>query len=298
MTAALSAGGPKPVKIVVDSAGDVPTAWLEALDMGVIPAFVNFGQESFADDGVSLPRAEFYRRLAEASELPRTAAPPSAIAEDVIRAQLDKAERVIVFTLSAKFSSLHNGVRAAAARVDSERVLVVDTGTVSMGEGWQAICAAEAAARGDSFEQVIDTARRVRARTRLVPVINTLEYLRRGGRISRVVASLGGLLQIKPMLDVGGDGDVTTIARTRTMSKAVQGLVDLTHSQAPFERLALLHSHFPQGAAELETALHDVLPNGERAVMRGDVCTAIGTHVGPGCVGVAWVRAEAGSTSP
>jgi DegV family protein with EDD domain len=280
----------QPVKIVIDSASDLPVAWLQALDIAVIPAFVNFGQESFADDGIALSRAEFYRRLAESSELPHTAAPPSAIIEDVIGAQLAKAERVIVFTLSAKFSSLHNGVRAAAARVDPVRVTVVDSGTVSMGEGWQALAAAEAAARGDSYEQVLRIAESVRERTRLVPVIDTLEYLRRGGRISRVVAGLGGLLQIKPMLDVGGEGQVTVIARTRTMTKAVQGLLDLTRSQGPLERLALLHSDYPEGAALLETALKDILPAGERCLMIGDVATAIGTHVGPGCVGVAWVR--------
>ena len=280
----------QPVKIVIDSAGDLPAAWLEALDIAVIPAFVNFGQESFADDGISLSRAEFYRRLAEATTLPGTAAPPAAISEDVIRAQLAKAERVVVFTLSAKFSSLHNGVRAAAARVDPDQVTVVDTGTVSMGEGWQAVVAAEAAARGESYEQVLAAARSVRERTNLVPVIDTLEYLRRGGRVSRVVAGLGGLLQIKPMLDVSGEGEVSIIARTRTMTKAVQGLTNLAHSQAPFERVALLHSHFPEGAAALQTALADILPKGAHSVMVGDVCTAIGTHVGPGCVGLAWVR--------
>jgi len=278
------------VKIVSDSACDLPADWIDSLDIGIIPAFVNFGQESFADDGIALSRAEFYRRLADATELPRTAAPPSTISEDVISNQLAKAERVIVFTIAAKFSSLHNGVRAAAARVDPKRVTVVDTGTVSMGEGWQTLVAAESAARGEIYEQILSTIQSVRERTRLVPVIDTLEYLHRGGRINRVVAGLGGLLQIKPMLDIGGDGQVTILARTRTMGKAVQGLVDLAHRQAPFERLALLHSHYPEGAAALETSLRDLLPKGEYNLMVGDVATAIGTHVGPGCVGLAWVR--------
>ena len=115
-----------PVKIVVDSATDLPREWIEQFDIGIIPAYVNFGEESFPDNGLALTRAEFYQRLARAPQLPRTSAPPPAIAEQVIAGQLANAERVIAFTLAAPFSSMNNAVRVAAERVDAARVTVFD----------------------------------------------------------------------------------------------------------------------------------------------------------------------------
>ncbi len=275
------------VKIVVDSPADLPPEWVKRLDIGVVPAYVNFGQDSYADDGVGLPRRDFYGRLAEAKTLPTTSAPPAAIAEQVIRDQLGKAEQVVVFTVAAQFSSLYNSIRVAAEHVDPQRVTVVDSGQVSMGEGWQALAAAEAAARGGSFDEVLAAARSVRERVKLYAVIDTLEYLRRGGRVSWAQANVGALLQIKPMLEVH-EGVVETIGRVRTLSKAVQTLIDLTRQQAPLERLAVMHSNDRAGAERLLSQLKDIAP--EPNVMIGDVTTAIGTHIGPGCVGVMTVR--------
>ncbi|MHB8748977.1 MAG: DegV family protein [Aggregatilineales bacterium] len=285
-----SPSGRVPVKIVVDSATDLPQEWIKRFDIGVIPAYVNFGEESFPDDGVALTRAEFYRRLASAPELPGTSAPPPAMAEQVIADQLAKADRVIAFTLATPFSSLHNAIRVAAERVDAARVTVIDSGTVSMAEGWQALAAAESAARGEDYDLVLAAAHRTRARTRLLAVIDTLEYLRRGGRVNWAMANVGALLQIKPIFEVHDGGQVEIIGRVRTMHKGMQALMDLIRSQAPFERVAILHSNHPTGAEALRQQLADILPSGERRFMIGDVATAIGTHVGPGCVGAALVK--------
>lgn len=279
-----------PVKIVVDSATDLPPEWVKQFDIGIIPAYVNFGEESFPDDGVALTRAEFYRRLARAVQLPGTSAPPPAIAEQVIAGQLAKAERVIVFTLAAPFSSMNNAVRVAAQRVDPARVTVVDTGTVSMAEGWTALAAAESAARGENYDSVMAVAQSTQTRTRLVAVIDTLEYLRRGGRVNWATAGIGALLQIKPIFEVHDGGKVEIIGRARTMHKGMQTLAELIRSQAPFERVALLHSDYPAGAEALRQHLADVLPSGDHQFAIADVATAIGTHVGPGCVGAAVVK--------
>ncbi len=274
------------VKIIVDSPCDLPTAWLKRLDVTVIPAFVIFGTESFADDSIELPRADFYRRLAAAKELPGTASPPAAVAEQLMRDALEKAEQVVVFTVAAQFSSLYNSIRLAAEHVDAQRVTVVDSGTVSMAEGWQAFAAAEAAAKGASRDEVIAIASSVRGRARLLAAIDTLEYLRRGGRVSWAIANIGALLQIKPILDVR-NSTVETVARVRTMGKAVQTLVQMAHDAAPLEYLAILHTSNPTGAEQLRAQLADVLPTTE--IMIGEATPALGTHVGPGCVGLAYV---------
>jgi DegV family protein with EDD domain len=278
------------VKIAVDSPSDLPPAWREKWKIAMIPCFVNFGTEGFPDDGVSLTRAEFYRRLAEAKTLPTTSAPPSETAEEILRGHLADTEQVIVFTVAQQFSSLYNSIRLAAGRVDPERVTVVDSGSVSMGYGWQALAAAEVAARGGSKEEVLAAAQSTRERISFYAAIDTLEYLRRGGRVSSMVASIGALLQIKPILQVH-EGKAETANRVRTMGKGLQALVDLTRQNAPIERIAILHSNAPQLAEQLKGQLADLLPTEAiDNVMTSDVTTAIGTHIGPGCAGVIAVK--------
>ncbi len=274
------------VKLIVDSTADLPREWLARWDIAALAVYINFGEDSFLDDGVALPRAEFYRRLAASRVLPTTSAPAAGAAEHLMRQQLDKAEHVVFFAVASAFSSLYNTVRLAAQQVDPERITVVDTGTTSMGLGWMVAAAAEAAQRGAGVEEVLAAARDTRQRLKLWAAIDTLEYLRRGGRVNALLASVGTLLQIKPIIDVK-DGKVGIVQRVRTMNKAIQTLIDLAHEQAPLERLAVLHTNFSEGAANLLARLADIAPANSITV---DVTTAIGTHVGPGCLGLSPVR--------
>jgi DegV family protein with EDD domain len=274
------------VKLIVDSTSDLPPDWLAKWDIPVLAVYVNFGDESFLDDGIALPRAEFYRRLAASRALPTTSAPPPGVAEQLMRKQLDKAEHVVFFTVASAFSSLYNNVRLAAQQVDPKRITVVDSGSASMGLGWMVAAAAEAAQRGADVEEVLAAARDTSERLKLWAAIDTLQYLRRGGRVNALVASVGTLLQIKPIIDVK-EGKVGIVQRVRTMNKARQTLIDLAHEQAPLERLAVLHTNFPEGAADLLARLSDLAPANTITV---DVTTAIGTHVGPGCLGLSPVR--------
>jgi DegV family protein with EDD domain len=274
------------VKLIVDSTNDLPAEWLARWDVGVLNCYVNFGDESFLDDGIALPKAEFYRRLTTSRVLPSTAAPAPGTAQQLIRQQLEKAEHVVAFTVASQFSSIYNIVRLAAEEVDPDRVTVFDSGTVSMGLGWIVAAAAEVAEQGAGVDDVLAAVKRTREQTRLYAAIDTLEYLRRSGRVNALVASLGTLLQIKPIIDVR-DGAVTTAQRARTMSKARQVLIDLAHQQMPLARLAVLHTNFPDGAASLRQELADIAPPETLIV---DVTTAIGAHIGPGAVGIATVK--------
>jgi len=274
------------VKLIVDSTTDLPLEWLAHWDIPVLAVYVNFGEESFLDDGIALPKAEFYRRLAASRSLPTTSAPAPGVAQQLMRRQLDNAEHVVFFTVASRFSSLYNTVRLAAQDVDPKRITVVDSGQASMGLGWMVVAAAEAAERGAGPDEVLAAARSACERLKLWAAIDTLEYLRRGGRVNTLVASLGTLLQIKPIINVK-DGEVGVVQRVRTMNKAIQTLIDLAHDQAPLERLAVLHTNFPQGAADLLARLVDIAPVNTITV---DVTVAIGTHVGPGCLGIASVR--------
>jgi DegV family protein with EDD domain len=276
------------VGIVVDSTSDLPQAWLERWNIIVVPAFINWGTESYADDGVAITKPEFYRRLATSQDTPRTSAMPPGLAIDGFSRQLERFEHVVAFSVASQFSSIYNTFVLAAKQVDASRISVYDTGSVSMGHGWQLAAAAEAAERGADPEAVVQAAKDTRARTKLLAVIDTLEFLRRGGRVSYVVAGIGALLQIKPIIDVG-EGVVATAARQRTSGKALQALVDMTLAFGQLERLCVIHTANERGAGALRDRLSAVAPADSIII---EATPAIGVHTGPGCLGVAVVKQQ------
>lgn len=273
------------VKLIADSTCDLPPEWVARWDIAILHVYVNFGSESFPDDGIALPRAEFYRRLVAGKGLPTTAAPSPGTAQVLIEKQLAKAEHVVAFAVASQFSSVYNTLRLAAQEVDPARVTVIDSGQVTMGLGWMVAAAAEAAEREAGSDEVVAAAQSAHTRVKLYAAIDTLEYLRRSGRVNTFVASIGTLLQIKPIIEVK-EGIVSTVQRARTLNKATQVLIDLARAQAPLERLAVLHSNFPDGAADLRERLKDIAPP---ETIVGDITPAIGTHLGPGSLGLSYV---------
>jgi DegV family protein with EDD domain len=211
------------------------------------------------------------------------------MAQQLLQQQLDKAEHVVAFGVASRLSSLYNTIRLAAQDVDPKRITVIDSGQASMGLGWMVVAAAEAAERGANLDEVLAAVQSTRERVREFFTISTLEYLKRGGRVNTLFASVGTLLQIKPIIELH-EGVVSTIQRARTMGKATQAIIDLTHSLAPLERLSVLHTNAPAAAADLLARLADITPPDTITV---DVTTAIGTHIGPGGLGIALVRKSA-----
>jgi len=282
-----------PIAIVVDSAADIPAALVERWKITVIPAFINFGPESYPDDGVAMPRSEFYRRLAEAKVMPTTSAMPLGLAVEAYIKALERAERLLVFAVASSLSSIYNTLALAAAQVAPERITVIDTKSASMGAGYQALAAAEALGRGATLEEAIAAADDVRPRIEIWAAAATLEYLRRGGRVSTVVAGIGTLLQIKPIIALK-DGVVTIPQRARTMNRAVETIREWVRGCAPLEGLTIVHADYRDGAASLLESLRDVAP---AETWFADVNTGIGVHFGPGALGAILVRAKQQSVS-
>lgn len=276
------------IKIIVDSTSDIDTQWVAKYGIRVVPVFVNFGTESFADDGIDITRPQFYERLTKSSGLPTTAAPPPGLIEEAFRDGLKEADHIVAFSVSSKLSGVYNGMLLAARNVAEDRITVIDSHTLSMSLGWQALAAAEAVARGARLDEVVRIAESVRERAYLYAGLDTMEFLRRSGRVSWASANLGALLQIKPLIKVE-DSLVKASGRVRTFKKVMQEMVDIAHKYAPIERLAVLHSNAPDRAEELRQMLLDVAPPGYTVLT--DVTTAVGTHVGPGAVGLAFVQA-------
>ncbi len=274
------------IGIVTDSTGDIPQDEAARLGIRVVPAIVTIEGETFVD-GQGLSRSDFYRRLPEMREPPTTAAPsPQRFTEAYESLLSAGVGRILSIHVSSKLSAML-AIAAQAAAAFGGRVHVFDSAQVSMGLGFQAMEAAALAAAGASFEAVLDAAQRARERVWTLAMIDTLEYLRRSGRVGWLRAGLGEFLRVKLLVEVS-DGVVHRIGEVRTRHKAVDQLLSLIESRAPLERLAVLHSGIAAEAAALAERLR---PLARQAALVVDVTTVIGTHVGPGSIGAAGLSA-------
>jgi DegV family protein with EDD domain len=275
----------KKIKFVTDSTCDIPPELVQKWAIGIVPAFVNYGGNSYADDGKELIREEFYARLPEMAETPTTATPPPGLAETIIKQTFAGADHLIILTAPATLSGIFNAMRLGASSLPSDRVTLMDSGTVTMALGWQVLVGAEVAAETGAVEKALDAINRVRTHQKLYAGLATMEFLRRSGRVSWALAGIGALLQIKPMLEVK-DSVVLPLGRVRTFGKVVQELLALTRAQAPLDKLAILHANNPDGAHDMQDQLADIAPPETLTI---NITTVIGTHTGPGALGVALV---------
>lgn len=276
------------VKVVVDSTADLPPELAAEWEITVVPCLVHFGRETFRE-GVNLSHAEFYRRLEEGAGLPTTSAPGPGVFEAFYRQLAAETDQIISIHLSSRLSAVYNAARLGAEGFEKTEIAVVDSHSVTMGLGWLAVIAARAARAGSSLEEIVRLVEAARPCVRVFALLDTLEYLRRGGRVSRLVAMLGALLDVKPMISVEG-GDVLPLGRVRSRRKAVAWLASLVEGLGPLAELAVLHSRARREAEALADRLAAFLPR-ERMVI-AEVGTVIGTHVGPNSLGVACVTAE------
>lgn len=275
----------KKIRIMTDSVCDIPDDLLAKWNIGVIPCYVNFEGNSYADDGHELDRQAFYNRLPQMTEFPTTAAPPPALAEKMLNEAIEGYDHVVSIHVPEKLSATINNVRLGA-RPLGNRVTVLDSGFVTMGIGMQALVAAEVAAETGDVEAVVRAVQQCKANQKLYAIISELEYLRRSGRVNSVVALFGSLLQIKPILDVH-DGEVEVEERVRTFRKAMIRLRELVEAQSPLDRLTILHIQNEQGVAELKEMLGSLIP---RELVTVTVGPTLGTHIGPGSLGVITLR--------
>jgi len=276
------------ISIVTDSTCDLPQNVVDVLGIGVVPMYINFGDASYLD-GVTITREEFYVQLVTSLVLPTTATPGIDAFVKVYQAQVDKgAEHIISVHLPAALSGVVDAATQAAAQVPVP-VTVVDGGSLSLGTGFLAQTAAQAALAGHSLAEILRLVEDQKRRTHVFAVLDTMEYLQRSGRVSRLVAALGSLLRIKPLLRIHM-GEVTG-ERVRTTRAAVDRLVDILREQLPLARVALVHTHAISKAEALRQRVQALLPPGP--VLSVDVTPVLGVHLGPGAVGFACVREPA-----
>jgi DegV family protein with EDD domain len=275
------------VKIVVDSTADLPPEVIADLGISVVPCLLRFGNHTFRE-GLDISRAEFFALLQTDPHFPSTASPAPGVFEETYRRLVPETDSVVSLHISPQYSGIFNAARLGAEAVaDCVRVVPVDSGQISLGMGLMAVAAAEAARDGASLAEIVGLMDDLRGRTHLLAVINDLDNLRRSGRVNQLVARLGNLLRIKPILHVH-QGQIQLDERVRSWGRAQERLIQAVRSLAPLERVVLAHIQRLEAAEALGLALTDVLPPHTPTFEAG---ITIGIHVGVGAAGVALIRA-------
>jgi DegV family protein with EDD domain len=278
------------VRIVTDSTCDLAAEVVTESGITVVPLYVNLGGESYLD-GVDLSRSEFYARLPSVSPPPGTSAPGTAAFTDIYRRLIDEgASGILSIHIGSALSNVYNVAKMAAAGIKDVPVRVLDGGQITLGTGFLALQAAVLAASGAAVDSIVAAVEGMASRTHSFAALDTLEYLRRGGRVNLLKFSVGTLLQLKPILKMHAGKIVTD--RARTSGGAVRKLIDLAAHLGPLESIALVHASALDRLEQLRREVEARFP-GVPIRMVGEVAPVIGTHVGPRSVGIVCVKAPA-----
>jgi DegV family protein with EDD domain len=274
-----------PVKVVTDSTCDLPEALIRQYGITVAPMYINVGVTSYRD-GLDLSREAFYQQLPTFPTHPSTATPsPAQFRQIYTDLAAQGASEILSLHISVKLSSVLNAARLGAEEIRSAYVAVVDSRQLSLGTGFVVLAAAQAAAAGEPLAKIVALIDDLIPRVRVFAALDTLEFLRRSGRMSGAMARLGNLLQVKPVLQMV-DGQPKA-ERVRTRERADALMLQWLEKLAPLEQVALVHTHTADRAEALRQKAQHLLPPGN--TLSVDITPVFGVHLGPGAAGFACV---------
>lgn len=273
--------------IVTDSTAYIPDDLVRKYDIKVAPQILIWGEETLRD-GIDILPDEFYQRLKTAKVMPTTSQATIAAFEEIFTPMVERGEPILALLLSAKLSGTIQSAEQAKTSFPKARIEIVDSNSVSMAMGFQVLAAARAAKDGASFDEVVELARRGKEHTGVLFVVDTLEFLHRGGRIGGATRLVGTALNLKPLLEVM-NGRVEPIERVRTKAKARARLLDVfeerVNGKTPL-RIGAIHASAAEEAQELlAEAVKRFAPAETTLSVASPV---VGTHAGPGTVGLAY----------
>jgi DegV family protein with EDD domain len=278
------------VRIVTDSTCDLPASLAHELGISVVPLSVIFGDEAYRE-GVDISHDLFYDKLVHSKVLPTTAAPSMGDFLAVYEELLKETDQIVSIHLSSKMSATYD-IACQAAQILTDRgakVEVVDSQVISVGMTFVALAAARVALSGGKLKDVRAAAEQATPRVHLSILVDTLEYVRRGGRIGRARAFLGTVLRVKPMLSLR-DGEVYPEERVRTRRAAVERLFQIATSYPRVREVAVGYTTTPGDAEDLRQRLADAMPHVNIHIAQ--VGPVIGTHTGPGALGLGLFEGE------
>ena len=270
------------IGVVTDSAADIPSSLLEKYSIRMIPNILVIGNRTY-EDGIQISREEFYAGLPKMNPLPTTATPSIFSFQQVYQNLFaEGVSHIISIHAASRLSGIFDTASSAALSF-GERVRVIDSQFLSMGLGFQVLEAAEAAIRGEALEEVVRRTEDARSRARVVAMLDTLDYVRRSGRVSWAKAQIGNLLRLKPFVRVS-EGKVFSLGEVRTRKKGIDRLIELILREGPLQRLAILHTNAEFDAKTVLLELKPIVPTEPLII---NVTSIIGTHVGPNGLGFA-----------
>jgi len=277
------------VAIVTDSTADLPPELVEELGVTIVPLQVIFGDEAYRE-GVDITTEEFYERLVKSRQLPTTSAPSVGDFQEVYERLLKEVDSIVSIHIGAKLSGTVQAAQTARQSLAKpERIELVDSQAASMAVGFAIMEAVEASRAGAKLAEVKAAAESAVQRTHVLFMVDTLEYLRRGGRIGRARAYLGALLSIKPILTLR-EGEVYPEERVRTRARGLERIIQAGIRHQNVKLAAVGHSSTPDEAESIRDRVAMAFPNVKVHLIRfGPV---IGTHGGPGLVGVGVMEGE------
>lgn len=274
------------IRIVTDSTSDLPDEIAEEFSILVVRNLLVLDGASYTD-GIEISRKSFYDQLPHLKQPPTTATASAGtylkIYTDLINQGADK---ILSIHPSINLTGIYNAANAAAIQLD-ERVLVVDSRQISLGLGFQVLEAAKAAQLNKSIDYILNLIDSIRQRTRVVAMLDTLEYVQHSGRVSWAKARLASFLNLRPFIELH-NGELLSLGEARTRSKGIVRLGKILEETGPLERLAILHTNaYP----EAETLKKQYAERSLNPAWISNVTTVIGTHVGPNALGFVAIRA-------
>lgn len=275
------------IKIVTDSTAYLPEPVIREHDIRVVPLCVHFGEEAFKE-GVELSNEEFYTRLKAAPELPTTSQPSAGEFRQVFKELVEAGHEIVTLTISSRLSGTWNSAMAAKEMLPDAGISVIDTESTSIGLHLMVGAALQAIAAGATRQEVVDQIEEIKERICVFLVVDTLEYLAKGGRIGNAKAFMGTLLKVKPILALQ-DGVIEPVEQVRSKRKALARMLELVEGHLGANgrqaRVGLANALVPEEARAFGQEVQARLGCPEPFV--SDLGPVIGTHTGPGVIAVA-----------
>lgn len=281
------------IAIITDTDASLPTAVSAKYGIQQVPITVHFG-DAILETGVDIDDAMLFARIDREGRLPTTAAPAPGKFVSAYEAAFEMgADEVICFSVSSEVSATYTAAMTAAEMLPDFKITVVDTRSLSVGQGFQVLAAAEAAQAGKSTSEILTLAQDVLARTDFYAALSTLKYLAMSGRVGHLAAGMAGLLNIKPILTIR-DGKLEMLEKVRTKKKSWVRTIDLVNQAIggkAIERMAIAHVAVPEAAREFETQLRAALDCPDE-ILTVELTPGLSVHSGAGLVGVGIVVAK------
>ena len=272
------------IRILTDSVSDLPPALAQANDITVIPCYVVIGNETYKD-GVEITADRFYSRLPDLPRLPSTSQPTIADFQGTYQRLLDQGHQIISIHVSAKLSgTLNSAAQAKAALGDTADIEIIDSQSASAPMGLIVLAAARIARESSDLQEVVRQTRLSLQKHHGFVMVDTLEYLQKGGRIGKAQAFVGGMLKVKPILTIR-DGEVHPVERPRSLERAKNRLVELAQTLAPIRQINISYSTDRVQALGIRAQLAELVP--PEYLVESRFGPVLGTYVGPNALGVA-----------